>query len=136
MSMHLRLFAERDLPGLWPHRGPKEAQAALAALAAAGFQREDAALASPSVRVRITVAHWNGANELHTWFEDAVGPVNDGDDLYVDRDHLAKLQEEATARLEHDEDPDGLWAGTAVKIGQVLANPRLTDCEFYLCPSF
>src|SRR5437763_16237030 len=100
MSLHARLYAEKNLRGLWPHGTRAEAAQAAALLDRAGLSADDAAPGSPGVVVRLTVAYWQSAADVHGWLEKRHGySIEDSTPAWLDREVLVELREHATVQL-------------------------------------
>ena len=131
MSLYTWLVAEKDFPGLWPHRGTAERGRAESVLHVAGLDPDDTSPMRPSVQVRQVVAAWQGARQVHAWIDAKAGPIGDGDAKWLDRELLDELLDYAGRQLAVDDDADGNWAATVLQLSRVLANPRLMGAGFY-----
>jgi hypothetical protein len=128
VSLHQRLIAERDFPGLWPHKPGGRLQAS-EVLRAAGFTEEDLPPQSPTVRVRVTAAYWHDARELDEWLAARLEPAVDGAETWVDRRVLVALREHATEQVNAGRTEE--WGTVLVQVAALLDNLRLRGCDYW-----
>lgn len=137
--------------GGWEHSDRSESLMFLNVMRDIGVPAKSVTPDAPSLTVDFNVAYWRKANQIHAWFVDN---VQDGKDecqrSYVSREKLKELRDlcvlaRKTKNAALLEPRSGFFFGstdidewywkdidqTIEKLGKVLADPALKECDFY-----
>lgn len=90
MGLDMYLYREQYVSG-WNFDGKSDTSLYDTILEATGLQRCEG---SPHATLRVCVAYWRKANEVHNWFvSELAGGVDECQPIYVDREKLVELRD-------------------------------------------